>query len=114
MKMIDISGLVKVKPIHPGHHEFLMGNLWASLIGWLLSAIVTFFICLLFVWLTWEGTADGFREIALVVMQVVLPIVFGLGWLCELMNFFEHRKRLALYYTSLSEDLEEKRMVHNG
>lgn len=109
--MIDISGLVKVKPVHPGRFQFLFGEWYLSVAGWFLSAVITAVICELLVWWSWEGTTTDFHEIAIVILKVVMPLVFGLGFFCELMHFFDHRKRLALYIAGMNEDYRERRMV---
>ena len=109
--MIDISGLVKVKPIHPGRFEFLFGAWWLSLAGWFASALITVIICELLVWWSWEGTFTDFSYIAGMVLKVVVPLVFGLGMMCEVLHFFDHRKNLALYIAAMDEDYRERRMV---
>ncbi len=107
--MIDISGLVKVKPIHPGRLEFLFGSWWQSLLGWLACATATTIICIVITGCAYIGI--NFTEVIWVILKVVPILTFGLGMFCELMNWHNWKMRLSLYIAGMDEDYRERRMV---
>lgn len=107
--MLDITGLVKVKPMHPGPFKMVYGTWWYSLIIWAIIAVLSSLVCAGLLWFAYLG--EDFAYLHLVIWKAVPPIVFFLGAFCELINWHNWRMRKALYYASLKEDLQEKRMV---